>query len=113
MNAYDFDGVITKGVRISADDIIITGRSFEEASIVYDYLKKENLPLVAVYFNPMNVITRETDTEKSQIHSGMHKVNVLNSLRKNNVKISFFYEDNEIQASLIEIYTKVTVVRER
>ena len=38
---YDFDGVVTAGKRPKPDDIIITGRSFEEAAETYNYLHKK------------------------------------------------------------------------
>lgn len=49
---YDLDGVVTKGYLPGPHDVIITGRSYEEAAQTYRYLHKQGL-FVPVYFNPV------------------------------------------------------------
>lgn len=52
LNGYDFDGVITAGVRPkSPSDVIITGRSYEESLETYSYLHRHGI-YNAVYFMP-------------------------------------------------------------
>lgn len=90
INCFDFDGVISLGIYPGPKDVIITGRSFEEAGYIYDILRTRNINC-AVYFNTMH---KEGRTRQD---SGIHKASIVSLLKKNGVIISKFFEDDEIQ----------------
>jgi mannose-6-phosphate isomerase-like protein (cupin superfamily) len=84
LKAYDYDGVVTKGVKMQVGAPIITGRSFEEV----DRVKTKGHP---VYFNP------KTYTEKNDYNSALWKAEMIKRLG-----IEEFYEDNSEQAEFIQ-----------
>ena len=90
INAFDFDGVISLGICPGKNDIIITGRSFEESEYVYSVLRERNINN-AVYFNTMFKEGRKRSD------SGVHKANILAILISNGVIIDKFFEDDEVQ----------------
>ena len=61
INTYDIDGVITIGITPRPEDIIITGRSYEEAPETYKMLHERGIYNV-VYFQPLKYsdISRES-----------------------------------------------------
>lgn len=88
------DGVIylgegLTGVYPGPDDIIITGRSYEEAVETYKYLNSRGI-YNQVYFNPLPFDRKTRET------SGLHKSNVINKL-----KPTLHFEDDPIQAAII------------
>ena len=94
VNSFDLDGVIylgpgRTGVFPGPDDIIITGRSWEEA-LETDRMLSDRGINNEVYYNPLkyNQKTRET--------SGEHKARVITA---KGVEIHF--EDDEVQAEVI------------
>ncbi len=90
MKGYDCDGVITKGVRPEKpDDVIITGRSFQESVETYALLRRLNI-FNAVYFNPIPL------DDCHPALSGEWKATMINKLH-----IDVFYEDEELQANII------------
>ena len=95
VNGFDCDGVLTIGIRPTCYDIIITGRSYEEEKETYKWLNKHNI-INKVYFN------NKIFNDKTRESSGQHKANIINFLLENNVKIINFFEDDEIQAKIIE-----------
>ena len=52
INTFDIDGVITVGLYPGPDDVIITGRSYEEAPETYAMLRSKGINN-PVYFNPL------------------------------------------------------------
>ena len=82
--AYDYDGVVSKGVKMQKGAPIITGRSFEEVGRI----KVKGHP---IYFNP------RTYTEKDDFNSATWKAHMIKELG-----IEEFYEDNHEQISIIE-----------
>ncbi len=95
MNGFDCDGVITVGLYPGPDDIIITGRSFEEISETEIMLKNKGI-LNKVYYNPLKF------NDKTRESSGEHKASILNSLREKGQIINIFFEDDEIQKKVIQ-----------
>lgn len=88
--AFDIDGVITQGHYPSPNDIIITGRSYEEEYETTKFLHSIGL-FNKVYFNQSVTIN-----EKNFVTSGMHKAKTILELG-----IEEFYEDEERQAEII------------
>lgn len=95
INAFDFDGVISLGINPGPKDVIISGRSFEEASYVNKILKDRGI-YNAVYFNTMFKEGRK------RADSGKHKAHILSTLMSNGVVIDKFFEDDEIQIKEIK-----------
>ena len=100
INSYDIDGVIfindsIEGVYPGPNDIIITGRSFEEYVETIKMLEKRNI-FNKVFFNFAKF------EEKTRVSSGLHKANVLNSLRKKGIIINCHFEDDPVQKQIIE-----------
>lgn len=101
MNSYDIDGVIYLGqdyigLTPLPEDIIITGRSFEEREYTEKYLMSRGI-VNTVYYNslPFNLKTRVT--------SGQHKGNTLLQLKNLGINIDIHFEDDEIQAREISL----------
>jgi len=102
INLYDFDGVTSIGVTPRPGDIIITGRTIDEYSVVNNYLESIGLlGKVMVYFNPINFAKRGEGTEEARTYSGNHKASIVKSLIANSVNIGFFFEDDPIQRDII------------
>jgi hypothetical protein len=109
--AYDFDGVVSIGVRPrNENDIIITGRCEEEAPIVLQKLKELQINC-RVYFNPMTLKQRGDHTVKARTYSGLHKASKIAELKKNGIHIVRFFEDDPIQKEIIaEQHTNLDIV---
>lgn len=108
INLYDFDGVTNIGVTPRPGDIIITGRTIDEYSVVYDYLNSiDMINKVIVYFNPINYEKRGDHTLESRTYSGVHKANIISNLLDNSVEIGFYFEDDELQAKIVLENTKL------
>ena len=103
INTFDMDGVITIGLTPRPEDIIITGRSYEEAKETYAYLQNRNIHN-AVYFNP---IPYEAKTRES---SGQHKAKIIKLLQSNGIEVLKHFEDDEVQKAEIEKNCEVIVV---
>jgi hypothetical protein len=100
INSYDIDGVIyinetLVGVTPRPEDIIITGRSFEEEIETVKMLKSRGINNV-IYFNPLPF------NEKTRISSGIHKGLTLQTLISSGIDIGLHFEDDEIQIREIE-----------
>lgn len=100
VNSYDIDGVITIGVTPRPEDIIITGRSYEEAPETLEYLHSRGI-YNQVFFNP------ERFENKSRESSGKHKARILKVLRP---IIDKHFEDDEVQKAEIEKVVDVPIV---
>ena len=102
ITSYDFDQTLTTGLfHPNVDyDIVLTGRTFNEASYVNAELKKLGCEGIAVFFNPLSIKVRGNGTVESRILSAQHKINVLSKL------VSFtgviHYDDDEVQLNLIK-----------
>jgi len=100
VNGFDIDGVIhlgngVCGIRPGPQDVIITGRSFEEEAETLAFLRKNGINNI-VFFNPVGF------DKKSRKSSGYHKGKTISSLYHLGVKIRYFYEDDEIQMAEIK-----------
>lgn len=100
MNSFDIDGVIyiskdIDGVYPGPNDIIITGRSYEEFRETRRMLESKGINN-QVYFNPLpfQAKTRES--------SGKHKAKILNTLKRAGSNIMVHFEDDPIQKEVIE-----------
>ncbi len=95
----DFDGCVyfskdSIGLRPGPNDIIVTGRSFEEKEKTEAWCKKFGIANRIIYSQvPEHLKTREI--------SGYHKAITLRELSKT-YKIERFYEDDPIQWEILE-----------
>jgi hypothetical protein len=99
INSFDIDGVIYMGDAFTGvfpgpDDIIITGRSFEEADITNKMLQARGIGN-KVYMNPL------TFDQKSRKSSGQHKARTLFYLEEMGYRFGIHFEDDAIQAEEI------------
>lgn len=96
INAYDIDGVITVGIRPEPQDIIITGRSFEEETETLAMLNRRGIKNLVV-FNPCAF------ADKTRQSSGEWKAWAINSLESQlGITIDTFFEDDNIQANVLK-----------
>ena len=95
INTFDFDGVITLGIRPGQKDIIITGRSYEERNSTLDFLESQFI-FNAVLFNPVEF------SQKSRETSGLHKANRINELWESGTQVVNHFDDDEVQIAVIK-----------
>jgi predicted GIY-YIG superfamily endonuclease len=95
INGYDCDGVITLGIYPGPNDVIITGRSFEEKPETLEFLSLRKID-AKVYFSPHRF------EEKTRIKSGTHKGETIWKLFKNGIEIMAFFEDDWDQYNVIK-----------
>jgi hypothetical protein len=100
INTYDIDGVIfinkdIQGLTPTPNDIIITGRSYEEHEETYKMLSERGIHN-QVFYNSLKF------DEKTRESSGFHKGKVLNMLKKH-YDIQVHFEDDEIQIEQIKL----------
>lgn len=100
VNSYDIDGVITVGITPRSEDIIITGRSYEEAPETLAYLHEMGI-YNQVFFNPVSY------SEKTRTNSGRHKARILRALY---CQIDKHFDDDEVQKEEIEKEVDIPVV---
>lgn len=102
--SYDFDGVVSTGDFLLKNDgktVIVTGRCFDESPIVYNKLAEFRIDrTIPVFFNPIPLERRGTDTIFSRTMSAIHKAHVLGRLRSYDEVTH--YEDDPLQLSHIE-----------
>jgi len=95
INTFDIDGVINMGdydgVYPGKNDIIITGRSFEERDETMELLSRKGIQN-AVYMNPLRF------SEKSRKSSGTFKGFMIQTLNSLGYEVMIHYEDDPIQA---------------
>lgn len=110
INTFDFDGVIYLGEKIlgltpQRNDIIITGRTFEEKEIVERILLHRGI-FNQVYYNPTPKCIRTR--EQSGQHKGLVLMHLIN---EKGVKHGVHFEDDEIQiAEILKIIPTLTIV---
>lgn len=99
--AYDFDGVVSIGIKpMNVDDLIITGRCQEEAEYVLSVLKKNGIENHVV-FNQMLLSDRGTNTIDSRIYSGKHKAKSIEHLFAEGVIVKRFFDDDPVQIEIM------------
>lgn len=108
MQSFDIDGVIfidgrISGVRPYINDIIVTGRSFEEKEETERMLQSKGLGN-KVFYNPLKF------DDKTRVSSGVHKGITLRSLIARGFDITAHYEDDEIQIAEIEKYVDIPII---
>ena len=96
INTFDIDGVIyfgedVTGVRPGRDDVIITGRSYQQELETIGMLKSREIHN-HVMFNPL----KRTDDSYSRQASGIHKAKCITKLMES-YKIGLHFEDDPIQ----------------
>lgn len=99
IDGYDIDGVITTGSRPRVHDVIITGRSFQEAPETYSMLWRLGI-FNPVYFCPLRF------EEKTMEASGEWKAHMIKEL-----KLRAFYEDSEVQCAIIRERVTCNVIK--
>jgi len=99
ISGFDIDGVITAGIFPGPKDVIITGRSFQMANETNEMLRKKKINN-PVYFNP------ELRKDNTRASSGKWKAKMIKSIPK----IKKFFEDDPIQAEIIEHETDVELI---
>lgn len=95
MNSFDFDGVISVGIFPGPDDIIVTGRSYEEKEETEAWLAARHIGNT-VYYNSLRF------DEKTRESSGEHKAKTFIRLKTEGKPVTIHFEDDDIQAAVIE-----------
>lgn len=96
INTYDIDGVIYmgekyEGIRPNSYEIIITGRSYEEADETIAMLKRKGIDGSILIMNPLRI------SEKTRETSGKHKAYVISLLKDAGFSVGIHFEDDPIQ----------------
>jgi hypothetical protein len=96
VNCFDCDGVITIGIRPAKDDIIITGRSFEERPETEKFMKEKGITN-KIFFNPLKF------DQKTRQSSGEWKARVLTMLKNDGrIDVKIMFEDDPIQLEVVK-----------
>lgn len=112
MNSYDFDGVLylgpgRKGFLPREEDVIVTGRSYEEQKVTMQHLRELGISTdKEIYFAPWKW------ESKTRVLSGIHKARTLAMMISSGMEIQIHFEDDPVQAEIIEraLGDKLTVV---
>jgi hypothetical protein len=99
INSYDVDGVLYMGefdgIYPGPNDVIITGRSFEETQETLEMLLRRGIRN-KVFFNPLKF------DEKTRTSSGQHKGRTLLSLMEAGFEIGIHFDDDFVQLEEIK-----------
>lgn len=100
MNGFDIDGVLyfgmdRPGIRPGPDDVIISGRSWEETPETIEFMVRHGINN-RIYLNPA------MRADKTREGSGAHKAATLNALREAGEVVDLFFEDDPVQAEIIK-----------
>lgn len=99
INTYDIDGVIFlgeyDGVRPGPNDIIITGRSWEEFEETHKMLVSKGISNKVIY-------NSKKFDEKTRESSGEHKAESIKRLIENGYTHGVHFEDDEIQIEIMK-----------
>lgn len=110
INAFDYDGVVSLGITPGPNDVIISGRCFDEAPEINKKLRERGI-FNAIYFNPISYELRGDHTEACRKISGHHKVAIVCMLKINGITVKNFFEDDNIQAKIIKkVHKDVNIV---
>lgn len=111
VNMWDYDGVVREGAVPGEYDVIITGRTFEEAPIVFAELQERGITNVPIYFNPIHLKDRQNHNEFARRKSGKHKAAIISLLKANDVNLGIFSEDDPIQAEeILAVHPEIEIV---
>ena len=99
LNTFDIDGVIylnerVGGVHPGPQDVIITGRSYEEAVETKEMLRSRGI-YNRVFFN------RTKFDQKTRVSSGFHKAETIQRLQRLGYTVMCHFEDDDVQAEVI------------
>ena len=102
VNTFDIDGVIyfgeeLTGVRPGVDDLIVTGRSFQQREDTEKMLHSREI-YNKVYMNPLE----RNDPQYSREASGKFKAWQLTSLKQQGYEIGMHFEDDPVQINEIK-----------
>ena len=100
IKSFDIDGVISIGIHPGPDDVIITGRSFEEYEETAEMLHSKGI-YNQVFYSPVPY------SEKTREISGHHKARIIKAL-----EIERCFEDDPIQVAIIRALCDNCVVVE-
>jgi len=109
INTYDIDGVIYfggnyDGLRPGEHDILITGRTVEEARKTIQMLRFKGIHN-QVFFNYLPF------DEKTRFTSGLHKGKIIRMLIESGYEHGIHFEDDEVQIEAIkQILPDITIV---
>jgi hypothetical protein len=100
INSYDCDGVVffnknVPGLRPEPNDVIITGRSYEERPETERMLAKRSINN-QVFYNPLKF------DDKTRESSGRHKAYTIKDLQAQGYEMVIHWEDDPIQADIIK-----------
>ena len=87
ITGYDIDGVLTAGFTPTAEDVVISGRTFAE----YDEVARAAAQICPVYI-------RGAGTYGDRHHAGRFKAQMIVHLA-----VGRFYEDDPLQAAIIAV----------
>ena len=107
ITTFDCDGVLTLPIYIRPgdNDIIITGRSFEEESETLEFLAHRSI-YNKVLFNPLRF------EEKTRKSSGQHKGNTIKRLAEEGYTIDYHVEDDPVQVEeILKIVPWLKIIR--
>ena len=103
-SAFDFDGVTSLGLHPTENDVIVTGRTIEEAHVIREYVEK-NIPRypekIPVYLNPMHLAIRGTGTVHSRTSSALHKAKTIVQLTLKKGVPRCIFEDDALQIEVM------------
>lgn len=99
IRTFDCDGVVfinkaIGGLRPEPNDVIITGRSYEEIPETVKMLEKRCI-YNQVFYNPLKF------EQKTRESSGVHKAGTIKWLEKQGYNVLCHFEDDEVQAAVI------------
>ncbi|HET8686974.1 MAG TPA: hypothetical protein VFM18_09965 [Methanosarcina sp.] len=95
VNTYEIDAFVSKAVSIETmlnNSIIITDRSFEEASEI----RKQFDPDLHIYFAPYTV------ADKTDEKAANHKLNIIQFLKNIGYEHGYHFEVSDIQTALMK-----------
>ena len=100
---YDYDGVVSIGISPSNwKDVIITGRCKDDNNEKIRQGIIDRSIYNTIYFKPMLLKDCPSHTLESRISSGKHKANTILELRKQDINVVRFFEDDELQKEIIK-----------
>lgn len=106
LSGYDIDGVLTVGIVPVEPFVIISGRVWGEDSEIVRTLSFQ-MERIPYSMKALGIYLRGSGTYGDRETSGMFKAMMINHLQ-----VSTFYEDDELQISLIQQFAPGCKVRQ-
>lgn len=95
INGFDCDGVLSIGIHPGPNDVIITGRSYEESEETAEFFVSKGIKNL-VYYSPAKF------DDKTREISGNHKGNTIKKLYEMGTIVQVFFEDDKEQFNIIK-----------